>query len=275
MFYCCQTIERLPDKVLMKAFGYLAHKQLGRVSRVCKKWRSIAADPNLWACVSLRPEISGLHVTSMEQLLSLISCRFGSSLRYIELPMELITHTVLHELSNRCPNLTSMLLDFSTAMQLHDFNDLHSFPTKLRTMCICLSEVIFMEGFMRKIYNFINGLEVLHLIGTYEKAVEEEEAEIYEVINIHKLKSSVPNLRVVNLYGITFVDDSHVEAFSSNCVSLECLSLTYCSKFTGSVLKLLFQRCKRLRTLLMQYTGTSVCLPFEDTSLETAITSLL
>jgi hypothetical protein len=112
-----------------------------------------------------------------------------------------------------------------------------------------------MEGFMRKIYNFINGLEVLHLIGTYEKAVEEEEGEIYEVINIHKLKSAVPNLRVVNLYGITFVDDSHVEAFSSNCVSLECLSLTYCTKFTGSVLKLLFQRCKRLRTLLMQYTG--------------------
>lgn len=32
-------------------------------------------------------------------------------------------------------------------------------------MCICLSEVIFMEGFMRKIYSFINGLEVLHLIG--------------------------------------------------------------------------------------------------------------
>lgn len=179
----------------------------------------------------------------------------GPSLRYIELPMELITHTVLHELANKCPNLTHMLLDFSTAMQLHDFNDLHSFPTKLKTMCICLSEVIFMEGFMRKIYNFINGLEVLHLIGTYEKAVDDEEEEIYEVINIHKLKSAVPNLRIVNLYGINFVDDSHVEAFSSNCIQLECLSLNYCTKFTGSVLKLLFNRCKRLQCLLMQHTS--------------------
>lgn len=35
-----------------------------------------------------------------------------------------------------------------------------------------------MEGFMRKIYNFINGLEVLHLVGTYEKTDQEEE-EIY------------------------------------------------------------------------------------------------
>ena len=59
-----------------------------------------------------------------------------------------------------------MLLDFSTAMQLHDFSEMQAFPTKLKYMCICLSEVIFMEGFMRKIYNFINGLEILHLIGS-------------------------------------------------------------------------------------------------------------
>lgn len=76
-----------------------------------------------------------------------------------------------------------------------------------------------MEGFMRKIYNFINGLEILHLIGTYEK-VEEEEEEIYEVINVHRLKSATPNLRVINLYGINFVDDTHIDAFSSNCIQV-------------------------------------------------------
>lgn len=156
----------------------------------------------------------------------------------------------MHELAARCPSLTVMLLDFSTAMQLHDFNDMQAFPTKLRTMMICLSEVIFMEGFMRKIYNFINGLEVLHIVGTYEKASEEEE-EIYEVINIHKLKSATPNLKVVNLYGINFVDDSHVEAFSSNCIQLECLAVNYCAKVTGSSLKILLSRCKKLKCLLM------------------------
>jgi hypothetical protein len=45
-------------------------------------------------------------------------------LRYIELPIEVITHTVFHELANKCPNLTHMLLDFSTAMQLHDFSEM-------------------------------------------------------------------------------------------------------------------------------------------------------
>nr|CAD7460814.1 unnamed protein product [Timema tahoe] len=251
------TIEKLPDKVLLNIFSYLSHREICRVARVCKKWRMMAYDTRLWKSVSLRPEISGLHVGSLESLLALISIRFGPSLRYIELPIELITHTVLHELANKCPNLTHMLLDFSTAMQLHDFSEMQAFPTKLKYMVICLSEVIFMEGFMRKIYNFINGLEILHLIGTYEK-VEEEEEEIYEVINVHKLKGATPNLRVINLYGINFVDDSHIEAFSSNCIQLECLAVNYCSKVTGSSLKTLFQRSRRLRCLLMNGTSEGV-----------------
>lgn len=248
------TIDKLPDKILLNIFSYLSHREICRLARTCRKWRMIAYDSRLWKAVSLRPEFSGLHVASLEALLALISIRFGPSLQYIELPIELITHTVLQELAGKCPNLTHMLLDFSTAMQLHDFNDLQAFPTKLRYMCICLSEVIFMEGFMRKIYSFINGLEVLHLIGTYEMISEEEE-EIYEVINIHKLKSATPNLRVVNMYGINFVDDSHVEAFSSNCIQLECLAINNCAKVTGSSFKILFTRCRKLRCLLAQQTG--------------------
>ncbi|PZC73081.1 F-box/LRR-repeat protein 2-like isoform X1 [Helicoverpa armigera] len=245
-----KTIEKLPDKVLLNIFSYLTHREICRMATVCKRWRMVAYDTKLWTHVSLRPEISGLHVGSLESLLALISIRFGPSLRYIELPIELITHTVLHELAAKCPNLTHMLLDFSTAMQLHDFSEMQAFPTKLRYLCICLSEVIFMEGFMRKIYNFINGLEILHLIGTYEK-VEEEEEEIYEVINVHKLKSATPNLRVINLYGINFVDDSHIDAFSSNCIQLECLAVNFCNKVTGSTMKTLFQRSRRLTCLLM------------------------
>ncbi|GBP37737.1 hypothetical protein EVAR_29938_1 [Eumeta japonica] len=313
------TIEKLPDKVLLNIFSYLSHREICRMATVCKRWRLVAYDTRLWTHVSLRPEISGLHVGSLESLLALISIRFGPSLRYIELPIELITHTVLHELAAKCPNLTHMLLDFSTvakasqwrkietrgrrrkgrgvsnayytirrqfrvvefralyckqqciAMQLHDFSEMQAFPTKLRYLCICLSEVIFMEGFMRKIYNFINGLEILHLIGTYEK-VEEEEEEIYEVINVHKLKSATPNLRVINLYGINFVDDSHIDAFSSNCIQGRAGALNNGRRrcdvpgglscpprhgrvvridVTGSTMKTLFQRSRRLTCLLM------------------------
>uniref|UniRef100_A0A6G1SE67 F-box/LRR-repeat protein 7 n=2 Tax=Aceria tosichella TaxID=561515 RepID=A0A6G1SE67_9ACAR len=252
------SFDRLSDEVILRIFSYLPHKEILRISVVCKRWLKVASDSRLWSHVSLRPEVSGLHVTNADLLVNIISQRFGASLKYIELPIELITHTILHELASKCPNLTQILLDFSTAMQLHDFNALYSFPTKLNTICICLSEVIFMEGFMRKIYNFINGLEVLHLIGTYERAVEqteEESEEIYEVINIHKLKSAVPNLKIINLYGINFIDDSHVEAFASSCADLEYLGLNFCFKFTGSSLQMLLQKCKRLTSLILQQTN--------------------
>jgi len=117
--------------------------------------------------------------------LTLIGSRFGSCLRLIELQTDLITPAVIQELATRCPNLQHLTLgnlelfelfkhlqenllvfgDFSTAMQLHDFADLQSFPARLKSLTMCLSENIFLEGFMRKIYTFISSLEILHLIG--------------------------------------------------------------------------------------------------------------
>ncbi|XP_016840568.1 F-box/LRR-repeat protein fbxl-1 isoform X3 [Nasonia vitripennis] len=250
------TIESLDPKIILHVFSYLSHREICRMARVCKKWRTIAYDSKLWSHVSLRPEVSGLHVNSLDTLLHLISVRFGASLRYIELPIELITHTVFHELSNKCPNLTHMLLDFSTAMQLHDFSEMQAFPTKLQYLCICLSGVIFMEGFMSKIYNFINGLKILHLIGTYEKIEEEDDGEqLYDVVSIAKLRPAVPNLRVINFYGINFIRDANFDELS-NCIQLECLAINFCPKVTGEKLKNLVQRCRRLRCLLMQ--GTSL-----------------
>ena len=82
---------------------------------------------------------------------------------------------------------------------------------------------------------------------------DDAEEEIYEVINISKIKAHTPNLRIVNMYGISFIDDTHVELFSSNCIHLECLALNFCLRVKGSSLKTLVQRCKKLRTLLMQH----------------------
>ena len=86
-------------------------------------------------------------------------------------------------------------------------------------------------------FSFFNGLELLHIVGTYEKA-EEEEGEVYEVVNIKTLKQATPNLRIINLYGITFLDDTHIEAFSSNCIQLQVTKMT-CYKFLGRVQELM------------------------------------
>nr|XP_011453624.1 F-box/LRR-repeat protein fbxl-1 isoform X1 [Crassostrea gigas] len=252
--YPSLTIHKLPDKLLLHIFSFLKHQELGKVARVCKKWRLLAYDPRLWKSVSLRPEYGGLHVHYVDALLTLIGIRFGATMKYIELPCELITSPVLHDLANKCPNLAYMTLDFANAMQLHDFNDLNAFPCNLRSLCICLSEVIFLEGFMRRIYSCLSSLEVLHLIGTFEMSMEAEE-DIYEVINIGKIKAHTPNLRIVNMYGITFIDDSHIELLTSNCIHIETLALNFCLRVKGSSFKSLVQRCKKLKTLLLQHTG--------------------
>lgn len=248
-------ISSLPDKVLLKIFSYLSHREICTYAVVCKKWQMIAQDPRLWGFVSLRPEISGIYLDKPDFLIhNIIPTKFAGNLRYLELATELITPQVLQELAKRCPNLTHLLLDFSQANQLHDFSELSAFPTKLRFLCLCLSDVIFLDNFMKRIYSFINGLEMLHIQGTYEKA-EEEEGEVYEVVNIRQLKQATPNLRIINLFGISFIDDTHIEAFSSNCIQLQVLCVNYCSRVQGASLKILLQRCRNLKCLMMKQTN--------------------
>uniref|UniRef100_A0A915A8Y5 F-box domain-containing protein n=2 Tax=Parascaris univalens TaxID=6257 RepID=A0A915A8Y5_PARUN len=241
------TIEKLPDKVLQEIFSYLSPYQVLLVGQVCRRWKSIANSPSLWQYVSFRPNYGGIQVTNQDYFMHLIGTRF-TELRVTELATDLITPNILHEMAAKCPRLYALTLDFSTAMQLHDFTDLQNFPSRLHSLTICLSENIFLEGFLRKVYTFISSVEVLHIIGTYEK-VEDEEEEVYETVNVHKLKQYMPNIRVVNLWGVPFITDDHVDAISSNCAHLECLCINYCTKVTGSCLRLVLQRCRKLRSL--------------------------
>ena len=75
------------------------------------------------------------------------------------------------------------------------------------------------------------------------------------MINIGKIKAHTPNLKVVNLYGIGFVDDTHIDLLSANCIHLECLALNFCLKVKGASFKQLLQKCRKLKTLLLQHCG--------------------
>ena len=150
-------------------------------------------------------------------------------------------------------SLNSMLSQQKLSKKIISGYEFSTLILHFRYLCLCLSETIFLDNFMKKIYNFINGVELLNLYGTYEQG-EEEEGEVYEVLNIRTLKQATPNLRVINMWGVSFVDDSHIEAFSSNCIQLAVLCVNYCSKVQGSTIKILVQRCKYLRCLQLQQT---------------------
>jgi Leucine-rich repeat (LRR) protein len=57
------------------------------------------------------------------------------------------------------------------------------------------------------------------------------------------------------LYGITFIDDNHIESIASGCIHLECIALNFCSRFKGHSLKTLLSRCKKIKSLLLQNTA--------------------
>ncbi|CAF3750178.1 unnamed protein product [Adineta steineri] len=257
------TFQSLPDSIILLIFSYLTPPDLIRCSRVCRRWYLfVTHNQQLWRRLFLRPEcmnghIGAIHVRHIESFIHLLGTRCASSLLYIDLPVELITIEILRELALRCPNLEYLTLDFSTAMQLHDFSDLNEFPYNLKRLCICLSEVIFLESFMRRIYGYLSSLHTIHIIGTMEKPCvsSQEDADNYETINISKIKANAPNLRVINLYGINFVDDSHIEVIASGCIHLQCLALNYCIKICGTSFKNLMTRCGKLQCLLLQNTG--------------------
>lgn len=219
----------------------------------------------LWKRLFLRPDcsngiIGAVHVRHIDKFTYILTNRCGSSLTYIDLPVELVTVEVLRVLANHCPNLEYLTLDFSSAMQLHDFNDLNEFPCNLKHLCICLSEVIFLEAFMRRIYGYISSLSTIHIIGTIEKSssTSPEETDTYETINISKIRTYAPNLRVINLYGISFIDDNHIELIASGCMHLQCLALNFCIRIRGTSFKNLMARCAKLQCLLLQNTGKKV-----------------
>ena len=193
-----RDINALPEKLLIHIFSFLHPHEILKCALVCRFWRNLTQNPKLWRTLKLRPEFKdSIHIRNYDYFLYLLGHRFNQSLEYIELPIDLITANLLHDLANKCPNLKYLTLDFSAAMQLQDFNDLNNFPCNLKMLTLCLSEVIFLEGFMRRIYSFLSSLETLHLIGTLETSNDPDET--YETINIGKIKSYTPNLRVGRL----------------------------------------------------------------------------
>ena len=87
MFYLYRVFQEMVSVCVLSLYGipghdfsvfylYMVFKEMVSVcSIVCKKWRVISQDSRLWSFVSLRPEISGLHIHSIDFLLKIIQHR--------------------------------------------------------------------------------------------------------------------------------------------------------------------------------------------------------
>ena len=96
-----------------------------------------------------------------------------------------------------------------------------------------------------------------YALGTYENPASAASGaeEQSERLNIAKIKAATPNLRVLVLYGVLFINDTHLETIAANSPFLECLSCAFCVNVKGQALRSLIHKCRRLRTLLLQQCG--------------------
>ena len=65
---------------------------------------------------------------------------------------------------------------------------------------------------------------------------------------------------------------NHIESIASGCIHLECLAINFCHKYKGYSLKQLLNRCRKLKSLLLQNSGIEsdaiMSVEWEQTNLE-------
>ncbi|CAD5111471.1 DgyrCDS782 [Dimorphilus gyrociliatus] len=110
------TAVNLPHEVLLSIFQYLEVEDLCRLSRVCKLWKKVSNDRSLWKVVTLKKE---LKVGPLKKLLYHHAATDALQRLEIKGPLKLriypkgsaITDKCIELLNERCPNLTTLVLE--------------------------------------------------------------------------------------------------------------------------------------------------------------------
>ena len=139
---------------MLKIFSFLKHRELGKVAQVCRKWRLLAYDSRLWTVVSLRPEQStpGCTCTARRPSSPSSACASGPPSSTSSCPPSLSPPPCC----TSWPQVPGPKIYHLGLLQRHAAARLQrpqQLPLQPESMCICLSEVIFLEGFMRRIYS--------------------------------------------------------------------------------------------------------------------------
>ncbi len=62
-----QTIEKMPERIMIYIFTYLPHKELLNCAYVCQGWNAVIQKPELWRSLCLRPQYGGLQVSQLNR----------------------------------------------------------------------------------------------------------------------------------------------------------------------------------------------------------------
>ena len=215
-----QTIDCLPEVIILKIFGYFSIPCLSKASRTCKKWRRLSYDKELWKDVDMHPYRKRLDEKT---LVRIIRDYFFGSIQELSLGGYVVTPKILHQLAN-CETLKSLKLDKCSFEGNFSENGIQkSFPAGLTSLSL----------------RFVGGeKDVLPLICSKLYSVKEfciagsfaNEEEI-----ITDLIESLAEVRVLMVQSFAHFGSLQMNFIANSCKYLTSLILKHCFPWTGKL----------------------------------------
>ena len=266
-------MDKLPDELILKIFGYLDHSELSNCLRVCHKWYRLANDDSLWHEVS----ISWSKFVQNDQLLfsivhqhpnlsSLVvarnyNSRFSSDLKLLDFT----------EVWRRFENLTRLTFYNCPQQAFYFIPDILSVCQRTLTCLCCEGSTLGGKEFQLLFSNpsvQYRELNIAHCSGVGDLAIFQAQhistcLEKLQVLNLDGvgtverltdagmilLLSACPLLKSLTCDGEQMTDES------SECIQklsrLEHLSISFCTELTDKSLKC-FSKLKNLTSLYLR-----------------------
>lgn len=232
---------QLSDALILEIFQYFDKRELGVLAQVSKRWRRVAYDKSFWHALDLTAFSQNINE---ETMLMLIQTRLASTLHSLNLGSVKLTAKLAKDLSRKCTKLKRVVFKSVSISGDPAFSgESKQFPASLELMDLRHCEGDFQ--FMKRLPRHFTGMKFIGL-GAHSS-----------VSLVPTVFSKMHNLRVLDCYDCSVINDQALEKISRSCRLLESICLNECKNFEGKSLGVVFTYCLSLSTLLMRFTKLS------------------
>ncbi|KAJ8040477.1 F-box/LRR-repeat protein 12 [Holothuria leucospilota] len=232
-------ILQLPEMVLLHVFSFLPVEDKCRSSRVCKLFRRLMKDPQLWKSVDLIPctiRLQALTVFTRRYLSKSLLELSLKGLLWTTAKTSLLSNSFLSELRERCPNLRKFVV---LNANLQDIMS-SLFPKNVEVLRINYCQV--REGWFHsavEVGNFLN-IKCLNITGCGRFTNK-------DIASLKQMKK----LEELNILGCYRLTDQALETIAKDHINLKKL-LIGDSDYTNKGILMISQSLKSLRSFTLQ-----------------------
>jgi len=236
---------------MLKIFSNLSQPELCHIALVCKHWLWLVYDSELWKYVDL----SRFKKISEAELVNLIQARLSPLLKTLNLSNCEITPIVLHELTDNCQQLGTLVLhnskfkvDESEETSLEEIVKKLPVPDKLVRL-----DIRNLNGG----YQFVHALLQAHDMSQLKCFGFGNSCYCPTFCDFQSTFHKMNSLCILECVDCEFLNDEKLQVIADNLLLLESISLKKCRKINGATLKYLLENAKNLTSLNLSDTNIS------------------